>query len=74
MQQGLVVRNETIDVLRISLINMKIYEIHLSAKALPADFPISQILVLGEDSERFIPNEEKENIKMMVQLPAIPSF
>lgn len=58
---SLVVRNEAIDVLRISLINMKIYEIYLFALALPADFPISQILVLEEDRERFIPNEEKEN-------------
>ena len=58
---SLVVRNEAVDVLRISLINMKIYEIYLFALALPADFPISQILVLGEDRERFIPNEEKEN-------------
>lgn len=59
---SLVVRNEAVDVLRISLINMKIYEIYLFALALPADFPISQILVLGEDRERFIPNDEKENI------------
>lgn len=58
---SLVVRNEAIDVLRISLINMKIYEIYLFALALPADFPVSQIMVLGEDRERFIPNEEKEN-------------
>ncbi|MEN5379092.1 hypothetical protein [Sphingobacterium kitahiroshimense] len=58
---SLVVRNEAIDVLRISLINMKIYEIYLFALALPVDFPISQILVLGEDRERFIPNDEKEN-------------
>lgn len=58
---SLVVRNEAIDVLRISLINMKIYEIYLFALALPADFPISQILVLGKDRERFIPNDEKEN-------------
>ncbi|QQD12362.1 hypothetical protein [Sphingobacterium sp. UDSM-2020] len=59
---SLVVRNEAVDVLRISLINMKIYEIYLFALALPADFPVSQILVLGEDRERFIPNEEKGNI------------
>ncbi|MEJ5148466.1 hypothetical protein [Sphingobacterium sp. MYb388] len=59
---SLVVRNEAIDVLRISLINMKIYEIYLFALALPADFPVSQIMVLGEDRERFIPNDEKENI------------
>lgn len=58
---SLVVRNEAVDVLRISLINMKIYEIYLFALALPADFPISQILVLGKDRERFIPNDEKEN-------------
>ncbi|MCW2259602.1 MULTISPECIES: hypothetical protein [Sphingobacterium] len=59
---SLVVRNEAIDVLRISLINMKIYEIYLFALTLPADFPVNQILVLGEDRERFIPNEEKGNI------------
>jgi len=58
---SLVVRNEAMDVLRISLINMKIYEIYLFALALPADFPVSQILVLGEDRERFIPNDDKEN-------------
>lgn len=58
---SLVVRSDALDVLRISLINMKIYEIYLFALALPGDFPISQILVLGEDRERFIPNEEKEN-------------
>ncbi|WP_197086664.1 hypothetical protein, partial [Sphingobacterium sp. IITKGP-BTPF85] len=58
---SLVVRNEAVDVLRISLINMKIYEIYLFALALPADFPVGQILVLGEDRERFIPNDEKES-------------
>ncbi len=59
---SLVVRSDALDVLRISLINMKIYEIYLFALALPGDFPISQILVLGEDRERFIPNDEKESI------------
>lgn len=58
---SLVVRNEAVDILRISLINMKIYEIYLFALALPADFPVSQIMVLGEDRERFIPNDEKES-------------
>nr|WP_315401998.1 hypothetical protein [uncultured Sphingobacterium sp.] len=58
---SLVVRNDAIDVLRISLINMKIYEIYLFALALPADFPLSQILVLGADRERFMPSEEKRN-------------
>nr|WP_315396803.1 hypothetical protein [uncultured Sphingobacterium sp.] len=59
---SLVVRSDAHDVLRISLINMKIYEIYLFALALPADFPISQILVLGEDRERFIPNDDKGNV------------
>ncbi|MCS3554379.1 MULTISPECIES: hypothetical protein [unclassified Sphingobacterium] len=55
---SMVVRNDNTDVLRISLINMTVIEIYLFAMGLPANFPINQILVLGEHKERFIPLEK----------------
>lgn len=58
---SLIVRNDANDMLRISLINMQIYEIYLFALGLPADFPISQILVLGEDRDRFLPSDKNGN-------------
>jgi hypothetical protein len=55
---SMVVRNNNTDLLRISLINMTVYEIYLFALGLPANFPLNQILVLGEHKERFIPTEK----------------
>ena len=59
---SMVVRNDNTDVLRISLINMSVYEIYLFALGLPANFPTNQILVLGEHKEQFIPVEKGESI------------
>ena len=55
---SMVVRNDSTDVLRISLISMELYEIYLFALGLPADFPTKQILVLGEEREKLVPNDK----------------
>ncbi|AIM36089.1 hypothetical protein KO02_04820 [Sphingobacterium sp. ML3W] len=55
---SMVVRNDSIDVLRISLISMEVYEIYLFALGLPADFPTNRILVLGEEREKLVPNDK----------------
>ncbi|MEN5058461.1 hypothetical protein [Sphingobacterium kitahiroshimense] len=57
-----VVRNEATDVLRISLINMTVYEIYLFALGLPANFPTAQILILGEHREQFVPKSKGASI------------
>ncbi|WP_400260886.1 hypothetical protein ACFX5U_12450 [Sphingobacterium sp. SG20118] len=54
---SMVVRNDRTDVLRISLINMSIYEIYLFALGLPAEFPTNQVLVLGEERKHFISDD-----------------
>jgi hypothetical protein len=70
---SMVVRNDNTDVLRISLINMTVYEIYLFALGLPANFPINQILVLGEHKERFIPTEKGESISSYCYELAVPA-
>lgn len=70
---SMVVRNENTDVLRISLINMTVYEIYLFALGLPANFPINQILVLGEHKERFIPLQKGESISSYCYELAVPA-
>ncbi|AIM38119.1 hypothetical protein KO02_16610 [Sphingobacterium sp. ML3W] len=55
---SMVVRNDSTDVLRISLISMELYEIYLFALGLPADFPTNRILVLGEEREKLVPNDK----------------
>lgn len=69
---SMVVRNDNTDVLRISLINMTVIEIYLFALGLPANFPINQILVLGEHKERFIPIEKGESIFSYCYELAVP--
>lgn len=51
-----VVINDRADTLRISLINMTIYECYLFALGLPADFPTERILVLGCERDTYIPD------------------
>ncbi len=70
---SMVVRNDNTDVLRISLINMTVYEIYLFALGLPANFPINQILVLGEHKERFIPVETGERVSSYCYELAVPA-
>ncbi|MFD2903806.1 hypothetical protein [Sphingobacterium anhuiense] len=70
---SMVVRNDNTDVLRISLINMTVYEIYLFALGLPANFPINQILVLGEHKEQFIPVEKGESICSYCYELAVPA-
>jgi len=70
---SMVVRNDNTDVLRISLINMTVIEIYLFALGLPANFPINQILVLGEHKERFIPIEKGERISSYCYELAVPA-
>lgn len=53
-----VVKNDRSDTLRISLINMTIYECYLFALGLPANFPTEQILVLGCERHTYIPDEQ----------------
>ncbi|WP_400261328.1 hypothetical protein ACFX5U_15545 [Sphingobacterium sp. SG20118] len=55
---SMVVRNDSTDVLRISLISMEVYEIYLFALGLPTDFPTNRILVLGEEREKLVPNDK----------------
>ncbi len=69
---SMVVRNDNTDILRISLINMTVIEIYLFALGLPANFPINQILVLGEHKERFIPIEKGERISSYCYELAVP--
>lgn len=70
---SMVVRNDNTDVLRISLINMTVYEIYLFALGLPANFPINQILVLGEHKERFIPTEKGDCVSSYCYELAVPA-
>ncbi|MCW2258687.1 MULTISPECIES: hypothetical protein [Sphingobacterium] len=70
---SMVVRNDNTDVLRISLINMTVYEIYLFALGLPANFRLNQILVLGEHKERFIPLEKGESISSYCYELAVPA-
>ena len=70
---SMVVRNDNTDVLRISLINMTVFEIYLFALGLPANFPTNQILVLGEHKERFIPIEKGESISSYCYELAVPA-
>lgn len=70
---SMVVRNDNTDVLRISLINMTVYEIYLFALGLPANFPTNQILVLGEHKERFISTEKGENLSSYCYELAVPA-
>lgn len=50
-----IVRDARNDVLRITMINMAIYECYLFALGLPANFPKEQIIVHGYDRVRYIP-------------------
>ena len=50
-----VVRDERKDVLRISLVNMAIYECYLFAVGLPLSFPTEHIIVHGEDKSKLVP-------------------
>lgn len=50
-----VVRDERKDVLRISLVNMAIYECYLFALELPLSFPTEHIIVHGEDKSKLVP-------------------
>lgn len=52
-----VVRDDSMDVLRISLANMAIYECYLFALGLPSSFPTEQIIVYSHERERYIPNK-----------------
>ncbi|MEN5054035.1 hypothetical protein [Sphingobacterium kitahiroshimense] len=52
-----VVRDDSTDVLRISLANMAIYECYLFALGLPSSFPTDQIIVYSHDRERYIPRK-----------------
>jgi len=70
---SMVVRHDNTDVLRISLINMTVYEIYLFALGLPANFPVNQILVLGEHKERFIPAERGDSISSYCYELAVPA-
>ena len=70
---SMVVRNDNTDVLRISLINMTVYEIYLFALGLPANFPVNQILVLGEHKEQFIPIDNGESISSYCYELAVPA-
>lgn len=70
---SMVVRNDNTEVLRISLINMAVYEIYLFALGLPANFPINQILVLGEHKEQFIPIEKGASISSYCYELAVPA-
>ncbi|MEN5378767.1 hypothetical protein [Sphingobacterium kitahiroshimense] len=70
---SMVVRNDNTDVLRISLINMTVYEIYLFALGLPANFPTNQILVLGEHKEQFIPIEKGDSISSYCYELAVPA-
>ncbi|KKX46426.1 hypothetical protein [Sphingobacterium sp. IITKGP-BTPF85] len=70
---SMVVRNDNTDVLRISLINMTVYEIYLFALGLPANFPTNQILVLGENKEQFIPTEKGESVSSYCYELAVPA-
>jgi len=68
-----VVRNDSTDVLRISLINMAIYEIYLFALGLPANFPTDQILILGEHSEQFLPKYKGDPISTYCYELTVPA-
>lgn len=70
---SMVVRNDNTDVLRISLINMTVYEIYLFALGRPANFPINQILVLGDHMEQFIPTEKKDTVSSYCYELAVPA-
>lgn len=70
---SMVVRNDNTDLLRISLINMTVYEIYLFALGLPANFPINQILVLGEHKEQFIPTEKGDCVFSYCYELAVPA-
>jgi len=50
-----VVRDARNDVIRITMVNMAIYECYLFALGLPANFPSEQIIVHGQDRARYIP-------------------
>lgn len=70
---SMVVRNDNTDLLRISMINMTVYEIYLFALGLPANFPLNQILVLGEHKERFIPTEKGDCVSSYCYELAVPA-
>lgn len=70
---SMVVRNDNTDLLRISLINMTVYEIYLFALGLPANFPINQILVLGEHKKQFIPTEKGDCVSSYCYELAVPA-
>lgn len=60
-----VVRDERKDVLRISLVNMAIYECYLFALGLPLSFPTEHILVHGNDKSKLVP-PRTNNYRMQV--------
>lgn len=69
----MVVRNESTDVLRISLISMEVYEIYLFALGLPADFPTDRILVLGEGREKWLPHDKLVKMPCYCYELAVPA-
>ncbi|MEN5055734.1 hypothetical protein [Sphingobacterium kitahiroshimense] len=52
-----VIKNDRSDTLRISLVNMAIYECYLFALGLPLNFPPERILVLGCERNTYLPDE-----------------
>ena len=68
-----VFRNNSTDVLRISLINMAIYEIYLFALGLPEHFPTDQILIIGEHSEQFLPKYKGDPISTYCYELTVPA-
>jgi hypothetical protein len=68
-----VFRNNSTDVLRISLINMAIYEIYLFALGLPAHFPTDQILIIGEHSDQFLPKYKGDTISTYCYELTVPA-
>lgn len=53
-----VVRDEKTDLLRISLVNMAIYEFYLFAYGLSATFPVSRIFVYNDDRCHYLHSQE----------------
>lgn len=70
---SMVVRNDSTNVLRISLMDMTVHELYLFALGLPADFPSNQILVLGAEREQFVPCDELRKSPTYCYELAVPS-
>lgn len=59
-----VVRDEKADILRISLVNMAIYEFYLFAYGLSASFPVSRIFVYDDDRCHYLHGQECGDIEL----------